>query len=36
MLVRQINIGNMAEGDIWDTPTRLYLNEGEGANPNAP
>lgn len=36
MLVRQINIGNMAEGDIWDTPIRLYPNEGAGANPNAP
>lgn len=36
MLVRQINIGNMADGDIWDTPSRLYPNDGRGANPNAP
>ena len=36
MLIRQINIGNMVEGDIWDTPTGLYPNEGERANPNAP
>ena len=35
-LVRQSNVGNMVDGDIWDTPGRLYPTEGERANPNAP
>jgi hypothetical protein len=36
ILVHTANIGNLAEGDIWDEPTRLYPTEGERANPNAP
>lgn len=36
MLVRQVNIGNMAEGNVWDTPIRLYPKEGHGTNANAP
>jgi hypothetical protein len=36
ILVRMDNIGNMADGDIWDTPNRIYPTEGEQANPNAP
>lgn len=36
ILVQQVNVGNMADGDIWDTPTRLFPTEGERTNPNAP
>jgi len=36
LLVHQINIGNMAEGDIWDTPTQLYPPAEQRSNPNAP
>ena len=30
-----VNIGNMAEGDIWDKPSRLYPTDGERSGPSA-
>ncbi|MCI0561662.1 MAG: DUF4145 domain-containing protein [Nitrososphaera sp.] len=36
ILVSQNNIGNMVEGDIWDTPARLYPSDDIRVNPNAP
>jgi hypothetical protein len=36
ILVNQRNVGNMAEGDIWDTPLRLYPSAEIHVNPNAP
>lgn len=35
-LVLQENVGNMAEGDIWDTPVALFPNQGMRVNPSAP
>ncbi|CAB1245782.1 conserved protein of unknown function [Ruminococcaceae bacterium BL-4] len=36
MLIKQDNIGNLAEGDIWDIPVKIYPAEDFHANPNAP
>lgn len=36
ILVRQTNIGNMAEGDKWDTPQLVYPTTDLRVNPNAP
>ncbi len=36
ILVNQHNVGNLAEGDIWDTPSRLYPSTEIHINPNAP
>lgn len=36
LLVSQENIGNMAEGDIWDTPVTMYPSHERYANPNLP
>ncbi len=36
ILVRQTNIGNMAEGDKWDTPHVLFPPSDLRVNPNAP
>ncbi|MGI6174969.1 MAG: DUF4145 domain-containing protein [Christensenellales bacterium] len=36
LLIRQDNVGNMAEGDIWDTPVKIYPTEDFHTNPNAP
>ena len=36
LLVHQVNIGNMAEGDIWDTPHRLHPNHSQRSTSNAP
>lgn len=36
ILVRQANIGNMAEGDKWDTPYVLFPASDLRVNPNAP
>jgi len=36
MLVHQVNVGNMAQGDLWDTPTRLFPPSEQRSNPNAP
>lgn len=36
ILVRQTNIGNMAEGDIWDTPQLVFPTSDLRVNPNAP
>jgi len=36
ILVRQTNIGNMVEGDKWDTPYILYPPSDLRVNPNAP
>jgi hypothetical protein len=35
-MIEQSNVGNLAEGDIWDTPTRLFPQSKYRANPNAP
>lgn len=36
MVIRQTNIGNMAEGDIWDRPFLLFPSPDIQANPRAP
>ncbi|HLH93951.1 MAG TPA: DUF4145 domain-containing protein [Xanthobacteraceae bacterium] len=36
ILVRQSNIGNMVEGDKWDTPYPLFPPSDLRVNPNAP
>jgi hypothetical protein len=36
ILIRQANIGNMAEGDKWDTPFQLFPSLDARINPNAP
>lgn len=36
ILVRQTNIGNMAEGDKWDTPQLVFPTTDLRVNPNAP
>jgi hypothetical protein len=36
ILVNQENIGNMCQGDIWDTPVRLFPSTEIYINPNAP
>ena len=36
LLVEQSNIGNLADGDIWDNPTRLFPPSKYRPNPNAP
>jgi hypothetical protein len=36
ILVRQTNIGNMADGDKWDTPQLVYPTADLRVNPNAP
>lgn len=36
MMASQLNIGNMAEGDKWDTPVRLFPPSNYRPNPNAP
>jgi Domain of unknown function (DUF4145) len=36
ILVRQTNIGNMAEGDRWDTPQLVYPATDLRVNPKAP
>lgn len=36
ILVRQTNIGNMAEGDKWDTPFIMFPQSDVRVNPNAP
>lgn len=36
ILVRQTNVGNMAVGDIWDTPQLVYPTAELRVNPNAP
>ena len=36
MLVSQTNIGNLAEGDVWDTPVSIYPSLGGRPNPDAP
>ncbi|MGA4448001.1 DUF4145 domain-containing protein [Ectopseudomonas chengduensis] len=36
ILVRQTNIGNMAEGDKWDTPLIVFPQTDARVNPNAP
>ena len=36
ILVRQTNVGNMADGDKWDTPRLVYPTADLRVNPNAP
>jgi len=36
LLVRQTNIGDMAAGDIWDTPQLVFPTADLRVNPNAP
>jgi hypothetical protein len=36
ILVTQDNVGNLVEGDIWDTPVRLYPSQDIHINPDAP
>ncbi len=36
ILIVQDNIGNMVEGDIWDTPVKLYPSQEIRINPDAP
>ena len=36
ILVEQLNIGNLADGDIWDQPIRLFPSSKYRPNPNAP
>ena len=36
ILVRQTNIGNLAEGDQWDTPFVMFPQTDARVNPNAP
>lgn len=36
ILVRQTNVGNMAEGDKWDTPFLLFPPSDVRVNPSAP
>ena len=36
ILIRQSNIGNMAEGDKWDTPFVVFPQTDARVNPNAP
>ena len=36
ILARQTNIGNMAEGDKWDTPYLVFPSADLRVNPNAP
>jgi hypothetical protein len=36
MVVRQVNVGNLADGDIWDTPERIFPSSEQRANPKAP
>ena len=35
ILACQDNIGNIGDGDVWDTPTRVFPSQ-DYANPNAP
>jgi hypothetical protein len=36
ILIRQTNVGNMAEGDRWDTPYLVFPPTDLRVNPNAP
>jgi len=36
LLVGQDNVGNQIEGDIWDTPVRMYPAAEQRVNPDAP
>lgn len=36
ILINQDNIGNMVEGNIWDSPITLFPNQDTHFNPNAP
>lgn len=36
ILVGQTNVGNMADGDIWDTPFVVFPQSDTRVNPNAP
>src|SRR3712207_2789968 len=36
ILVTQDNVGNIAEGDIWSTPTRIFPGSEFRSNPKAP
>jgi hypothetical protein len=36
MVIRQTNIGNMAEGDVWDKPFLVFPSPDLQANPRAP
>lgn len=36
LLVLQENLGNLPEGDIWDSPVRLYPAEDSYVNPKIP
>ena len=36
IVVRQTNIGNIADGDIWDTPYLVFPTSDLRVNPNAP
>jgi len=36
ILIEQDNIGNLAEGDIWDSPRRIFPTSKYRPNPNAP
>ncbi|SIO66662.1 protein of unknown function [Bradyrhizobium erythrophlei] len=36
ILIRQANVGNMAEGDKWDTPFQVFPSLDARVNPNAP
>ncbi len=36
LLIEQTNIGNIIEGDVWDTPRRLFPTTKYRPNPNAP
>ncbi|MBB4576616.1 DUF4145 domain-containing protein [Rhizobium lentis] len=36
ILVRQTNVGNLAEGDIWETPIPVFPTADLRVNPNAP
>lgn len=36
ILVRQTNVGNLAAGDLWDTPVPIFPAADLRVNPNAP
>lgn len=36
ILIRQTNIGNIAQGDIWDKPAPVFPTGEHRVNPNAP
>lgn len=36
ILIRQTNVGNLAEGDIWDKPQPVYPAQNGELQPNAP